>query len=312
MNKIILITASLLIATGQSSAMHRIASQLTKPYIQKKFSKAMTVLHWTLAAGPSFNNAWQWIKIVSDEEKYLAKHTDANEEVTNFITSELEKIHNVKIKGIKVHPVSQYAKWLPKESLDVGSLRQHIIINSTAHDEIYTALKTNDEKTIDKYLAIIDHEGTHQKENHLLWRIAADLTLPFITHGTTKVISNGLRIGAKTQPFLKQEFNKITSGAVKSWITQLASAGLCRYQEYRADNGVSNDVKKLTELKGYLESIDQGRSNYMKVLCAFKGVPMFSDAQLKNISWGINFLELHPLPKKRIEKLDQKIALLEK
>jgi hypothetical protein len=282
----------LLFTTGQSFTMQPLATRTAR---QLLFSRSRTALLWTLATGESIKSGYDWIKALSDEEKYLVQHTNANQDVTNFITSELEKTHNIKIKGVKVHPIHRYAKSLPKESPDVGSLRQHIVINSTAHDEIYEAIKNNDQKNINKYLAIVNHEGTHQKESHLLWRIATSLTLPFATYGAIKFIGKGMSVG---------------KAVLSAQTIALMNTSLCRYQEYRADNGVPNDAERLTEFKSFLETLDQGRALHLKYFFPFSN--KLTEAQLENVSWAANFLEAHPLPKKRIAKLNQRIAALEK
>jgi len=283
------------------------AGQLLKHYGKKAFSGTMTGLHWTIAAGASINEGYKKLKSLHDETKALEedKCTDAPEDVSNFISSALEKTHNVHINGVKVNPgmIYPHAPEFPM----IGVPRKHVVINQAAAQEIDEAQKNNDQEKLNKWLGIIGHEVTHIQNEDVPWRAAADLILPFVTHGSVKVARGILPIAKKTRTFLGEQLVKIPTALGKGFITDLTRISFYQYQEQRADDNIPNDVNKLIGMKTYLYDADICRTNTLK-----KTLPFLDDETLKNLDPIINMAEEHPLPKKRIQKLDQRIALLEK
>jgi len=309
MNKTTLAIFFLFIATGQSSAMQplaaRTAGQIAKHYGKKGFSGMMTALHWYIAAGASINEGVKKIKDLSNEEKNLAAggYTDATDDVSNFVVSTIKETHNIKINAVKIEPISPYDD---NPFPHIASQRKHIIMNSSTATEITNALKDNDQKTLDKWRAAIEHESNHIKNEDLLLRAAADLTMPFITHGSVKIIRNILPFAKKTRSFLGEQLIKIPTACGKRDITFFSKMSLCRYQEQRADNQVSDNLNRLTALKPHFEDLHDHQIGDLKKIFNT------SNENIERINWMFNFLQEHPLPKKRIEKLDQRIASLEK
>lgn len=291
---------------GMQPMTARAAISALKPLMKKGFAIGMTGLHWTIAAGTSIKQGFQKIQYCWDEEKSLAaeKYTDAQDDVNNFIMSALKETHNITIAGVKIEPHNPYAK---PPFPTIGVLRRHVVINSSTATEISKALKDNNQEVIDKWLGMLDHEATHIKKEDILWGIAADLTLPFVTHSSIKIMRNALPFAKKTRSFLGEQFIKIPTAFGKNSITGVSRMTFYKYQEQRADNNIENDRNKLISVKSHLYDADQYRMDSLKKIFS-----TLSDDTIKNIDSINNFLESHPLPKKRIKKLDQRIAELER
>lgn len=291
---------------GMQPMTARAAISALKPLMKKGFAIGMTGLHWTIAAGTSIKQGFQKTQYCWDEEKSLTaeKYTNAQDDVNNFIMSALKENHNITIAGVKVEPHNPYAK---PPFPTIGVLRRHVLINSSTATEISKALTDNNQEVIDKWLGTLDHEATHIKKEDILWRIAADLTLPFVTHSSIKIMRNVLPFAKKTRSFLGEQLIKIPTALGKDSITGVSRMTFYKYQEQRADNNIENDRNKLIGVKSHFYDLDQDRINSLK-----KIFTTLSDDTIRNIDSINNLLEPHPLPQKRIEKLDRRIAELEK
>lgn len=302
LNKIILILFFASISMQQTSAMNpfigRTTIQSLKPFIKKGFSGSMTGLHWMIAAKDSISSGYNRIKILSDEKTAFAEdgYVDANENVTRFITSTLKEKQNIEINAVKVHPTDPTV---------AGQLQKHIYISQKTSAELTKALEMHDDVIISKWRGAIQHEGNHIKNNDLIWRCAADLTLPFFTHGSVKIIRYLLPFAKKSRSFLNEQLIKIPTALGKADITANLRMALYRHQEQRADDQVSNDIPTLSGLKDLFvdaEKNDLENLNHLHL----------SPKNLDRFRWCLNFYQTHPLPNKRIEKLEQRIALLKK
>lgn len=294
MKKILSIALAVASIAQQSSAMQplaaRTAGQLAKHYGKKGFSGMMTALHWNIALGDSFIFAVNRA-INSDRDKTLEKLQDASEQATQFVKNELEKTYGIKIDGVKIVPS------FDQEHTDMAVYKKHICLAPSTEQKITQALASNNQKMIDELLGQIGHENSHVAHNDRAWKTAADIALPFITHGSVKLISRMLPTANKTSPFLLEQFMKIPTGIAKNKITEMARMAVCRHQELRADNEIVNDIEKLTGFRNTLINFEQKSNQLLN--------------QSKVQRWVNNFFEEHPLPEKRIKKLDQRIALLE-
>ncbi len=304
MKKMILAIFAILAITGQFYAMQPMAAKITVPllknFAKKGFSGAMTGLHWFIAAGGSINMAYQREKILYNEKETLKTLANANEEITQFILLSSEKTHNIQIDGIKIDPAMDIAQ------TPMATLRKHILLSQSTADAITCAIENNDETVLNKWLGVLEHENNHTKNNDLIWRTIADVTLPFVTHGSIKVIRNALPIAQKTRPFLREQFMKIPTAMGKEIMTGCSRMTVYRHQEQRADDEVSNDLDKLNGLKNLFNNFDeQQRQSLINTL-------QISPENIDYVRLPLSFLQEHPLPTKRIEKLDERIALLKK
>jgi len=292
---------SMLIA-GPMSAMQplaaRTATQLAKHYAKKGFSGTMTGLHWAIALGQPFVQGIQNAMILYDENKFFKNFENVDGQITDFIKSELQKTHNKEIDAVKIHPL--YAQ----RSIPMGTWNKHILLAPSTAQELTKALQANDQETIDKWRAILQHEGSHIKNNDLVLRAAANIALPFVTHGSVKAIRNLIPIAKKTRSFLGEQLIKIPTALGKNAITTNATMAMYRYQEQRADESISNDINLLNGFKRVLCDIESATVEH---LAQFN----LSPELMERCRWVDSFGQEHPLPKKRIERIDQRIALLE-
>lgn len=295
MKKISLIILATTAIIQQTSAMQplaaRTAGQLVKHYGKKALSGTMTFMHWNIALGDSFVFAVNRA-INSGNDKTMEKLQDANERATDFVKNELEKTYGTKIDGVKIVPS------FDKEHTDMAVYKKYICLAPSTEQKITEALASNNKKMIDELLGQIGHENSHIAHNDRAWKTAADIILPFVTHGSLKVISRMLPSTSKTNPFLLEQFMKIPTGIAKNKITEMARMTVRRHQEQRADNEIVNDVEKLTGFRNTLIDFEQKSNQLLN--------------QNKLQRWINNFFEEHPLTEKRIENLNQRITFLEK
>jgi hypothetical protein len=301
MKKFMLMTvaASALLATPHAYTMNPVANKTAGYYAKliakKATSGAFSTLHWAIAAEMSFNDGIQGVNLLLNEKKICEKLNSANEQVTNFVISEMEETNHKKIDGVKIAYMAN--------DCPMGTCTKNILITPETATGIANALKTNDQKILNKWRAALQHEAVHIKKNDLLWRPIIDLTSPFVTHGSVKAIRSIIPVAKKVRSFWGEQFIKIPTAYGKNWITNSTRMAIYKTQEQRADDSVSNDIDTLNSLKDTLSYLEENRRQQLKIL---------SPKQYKLVMWAHNFFEKHPLPTKRIEKLDQRIALLEK
>jgi hypothetical protein len=269
--------------------------------ITNTFAELMTTAHWIISTYPALQSGINRIRVTSNEDATLQNDhcTDPNQEVTDFITSELKKIATKTNIAIKIHPT--YSINYP-----IASLSNHILIAQYVADEITEALKNNDQKTLNKWRAVMQHEATHIKNNDLFWRSATDLTTPVITHALFHIIwhivSNKAKINF-SYTWLGEQYMKVTIAMYKLVTTHCIRMALYRYHEKQADNGIVNDIELLNGMKTFLNDFET---------ITIKNYGNISPIQYKIVRWINNFYEEHPLPTDRIKRLDQRITLLEK
>lgn len=295
-----LMTTLFLVQMGHTLAMQQPAAtktsgQLVQYFAKKTLSGSMTGLHWTIAAGVPVHTALARANILLNESKAFSELTNADENTTHFIMSSLSKTHNKKIDAVKIDP-----KYTLLGS-PMSTWNKHIIISpSTAH-EITEALKTDNQTILNKWRGTLEHEGNHIKNNDFWWRTAADLTLPFVTHGSVKVIRNALPVAKKTGSFLGEQLIKIPTAIGKAHITNITRMAVCRHQEQRADDEVSSDINSL---KGLKETFKDAEQTNIELLKELNPSPF--------LQWRSSFYDMHPSNAIRIERIDQRITLLEK
>lgn len=295
-NFFLVIVASLSL-TNIQHAMQPTITKATEPFIKhlakKIFSKTMTGLHWTIAAGDSFYTGATQARILFNEEKKLKKLDNATPEVKNFIISTIDS-HN--IENVKVF----------NYNAPMGVFRKHILLSYKTADEIEKALINNDQITLNKWRGTLEHENSHLQHNDLAWRAATTLVMPFATHTSIRAIRNIIPIAKKTRSFLTEQLIKIPTAIGKNIITISALATFIQQQEQRADNDVSDDIDKLIGFKTVLEEGEKGRIAFFT-----KIFPSITPMKYKIISKTLNFFEQHPLPEKRIAKINKRIDLLQ-
>ena len=255
--------------------MAKVAGQLLK----KTFSGTMTGLHWMIAAGLPIS--YVIFGKIGFEKSVL--FSDSNHHTTYFIATELLK-RNIKIDGVKILPISDDVSPI------MTPIKQNILVSPFVQKEITAALENNDQLTQQKYRSVLEHNAGGIKHNDFQWICAAGFTMPFITHITTKSLYNNLAYAKKAKPFLLQQCAKIPTGFGKLALSIAAIKGISNYQIQRNDNEITNDLDTLIGLKTHL-------------------------TELINLAEPTKFNQLpYPLntTKKRIEKLDKRIAELKK
>ncbi|HSC24934.1 MAG TPA: M48 family metalloprotease [Candidatus Babeliales bacterium] len=296
---IIFLTALSIMTTIQTFTMQQAGIKAAAPHFTKKiFSSSMTGIHWLIAAGDSLYSGAQNAKTLLNEKKSLEKLNNADQEITDFILSTLEKTNYVNIDAIKINPSYDFF------GIPMGTFNKHIMLAPETDSEIKQALATNDQIILNKWRATLEHENSHRKHNDLWWRVAADITLPFLTHTSVKIIRNAIPIAKKTRSFISEQCIKIPTAFGKNLITTISKFTVQKHQEQRADNEISDDINMLVGKKTVLSENEQKRIKF------FNPSNKLSPKQYEWLIWSLNFFESHPLPNERIKKLDERIALL--
>ena len=301
MKKIILpLTFSILLPTllTPQTINAQTGLQYTQYVIQNTTAELATTLSWLISTYPSIRSAIHRVQVTSHESLTFEKEhcIDASQQVTEFILTEAQKITHKKIDGVKIHP--EYSVNYP-----MASFSKHIVLAQYVADEITTALETNDQDTLYKWRAVINHEATHIENDDLFWRSTIDFTMPFITHLLFHAIWHILPENTKALILQNNElYLKITTAMHKLITTHFLRMTFYRYQEKKADSGIMNDINLLNGMKRFLNDMEQiNITNHAA----------HTTEQYKWIRWIDNFYEEHPLNTERIKKLNQRIALLE-
>ena len=288
-----------ILTTSHLNAMGSV--QPLQQAILKTCAQLMTTAHWIISARHSIQSGINRVTVTTDENTAVANDLciEANTQVNDFITSELRQIIPKKNIATKINPILS-------ANYPITSLNNHILIAQYVADEITQALKNNDQTTLNKWRAVMQHEATHIKNNDLFWRSIADFTTPIITHALFQLIwhlisSNTKRDIPLTWPV--KQYLKIITAIYKFTTTHYIRMAIYRYQEKIADNGIANDINLLNGMKSFLNDIEQ---------IIIKNHGNISPIEYKLTRWINNFAEEHPLISNRIKKLDQRIALLEK
>jgi Peptidase family M48 len=289
-----------LFLTNVQYAVQPAITKASEPFIKnlmkKVFSKTMTGLHWTLAAGDSIFIGIKNARDLFNEEKICNNYNfnDATPEVNNFILSTLRQIDSFNIESVKVGHF--YGP--------MGVIKKHVLLDHKTANEIKEALATNNQIILDKWRGTLEHENSHLQHNDCELGAITALIMPFVTHSSVKAIRNIIPIAKKTRSFLAEQLIKIPTAIGKGTISVGSLTTFMRQQEQRADNDVSNDINKLNGIKTVLEEINQKRNSML--------FPFITDpTQREALLWALNFFETHPLPEKRIKKINQRIAALQ-
>lgn len=298
-NIFVTITISAILSSSQTHTMQ--STQPLQQAILNTCAGLMTAAHWIISSSHSIQSGISRVAITSDENTTLANELciEVDTQINDFITSELQKIIPKKNIAIKINPA--YSVNCP-----AISLTNHIVIAQYVADEITQALETNDQTTLNKWRAVIQHEASHIKNNDLFWRSIADFTTPIITHAFFELIwhitsSNTKRSFSLTWP--EEQHIKIATALYKFITTYCIRMAIYRYQEKRADNSIANDINLLNGIKSFLNNFEQITIKKYSNILSF---------EYKLIRWINNFYETHPLISNRIKKIDQRIALLQK
>ncbi len=274
MKKVILILLFLGFAQISVAAQPTMAKAAGQ-LLKKAFSGTMTGLHWGIAAGiPMGLGTVYTIELLSNKSAFFP---DSNHSTTYFIATELLQ-QGVKIDSVKIFPMSD--DFPPM----ISPIQQTVCISPSAEKEITTALENDDKLTQQKYKSTLEHTTKYIERNIHEWIITGLFTMPLITHAATKSLYSNLAYAKKAKPFLLQQCSKIPTGFGKLALSMGAINGFLKYQDQRIDNEMTNDVDTLTGLRTYLTDLNKHRI----------------------LPYPLDTTE------KRIQKLDRRIALLEK
>ncbi len=300
----ITITISAILFSSQTYTMQSV--QL----VQQTITELINTAHWVISIRQSIQSGINRVIVISNENTAIANDRciEVNTQVNDFITSELQQIIPKKNITVKIHPA--YSVNYPT-SIDytVSALNNHILIAQYIADEITQALENNDQSTLNRWRAVIQHEATHIKNNDLFWRSTVDFTTPIITHVLFHLIwhciSNNTKKYLSLYPasWPEEQYVKILTARYKAITAYCIRMAIYRHQEKRADNGIANDINLLNGMKSFLNSIEQ---------VIIKNHANISPIKYKLSRWINNFAEEHPLNSDRIKKIDQRIALIAK
>lgn len=289
--KKLLLTLALTIQTSQAHLIQQPTRLTTNENI---IAQLVNTAYWTIIT-TSLSLGISKIIVLLNEQELLQKEqcTNPNQEVIDFITTELQKITPQQIT-VKIHP--SYSCNCP-----IASLKKHILIAQSTADEMSNALETNNETMLNKWRAVLHHEVAHIHNNDMFWRAATDITTPFMLHGIGSALYYALSLDKQDDPFTVKQCIKLYAGLSIWAYGTLIRMAFYKYQEQRADNTIHNSPELLNGMKALLNDIEtKTRSNFKHL----------SDRQYKWSRWINNLFEEHPLYEKRIAKLDKRITNL--
>jgi len=291
--------------TPQTNAMqgaaNRTAGQFAKHWAKRGFSGFMTTLHWTLAAGPSFAFGIQKARTLYDEEKMVQYYDNANEQVTEFIEAEMQKLSpNYQLHKVKINDTFSLGNNRSSHNMAAFG-KHHILITSSTANEITQALEKNDTKIIDKWRAIIQRENKRIQNNNITKRMVIDFITPFATHGSLKIFRNCLPFA---KSFGREQLLKLPAGLIKHDINNAIRSTFYRHQETSMDNGIKNKIKYLEGFKNFL--IKSEHETSLRNIFAH-----LSEEQYQLLyKYYLKHLLTHPPTEERIENIDTRIAEL--
>jgi|GEM_PF-3128240 len=287
---------------SMQAAAGRTAAQAAKHFAKKGFSGIMTTLHWGIAAGGAFLEGAKITKALLDENKNVQGYDHVNNEVHDFVAQE------IKLLSPAVRLDSVRSRSCHNDTM--GCTRHHILMGQNVANEIDKALKENDEKTLNKWRAVLQHENEHTKNEDLIVRAAVSFATPFITHGSLRMLRNALPFAKKIRSFCKEEFLKIPTGLGKCIINDTNRAAIYRYQEEQADLGIKDEFVYLNGMKEFLNEHEQKAQEQVHIPLQ-KNLNM-SSISYKNLQKVINLFTTHPPTENRIAKIEQRISALDK
>jgi len=279
MKKVIFLTLSLIASICTTQPMQPLGSKIgqwgIKSIAKKGFSGFMTQLQYGLGLLPV-------LPVIRELSGYSTKVTntlfDADEEVSSFIRSQLAPSS---IEKIKLDWKLGYNNMGVKHG-------NCIIISYSAQRKIKNALKEQNEQQLNVAKAILAHEHNHIKNNDYAYKMLAHSTIPIISFTAIETAATMKPF----QSFILQQLIKVPSGLLALTISLTALNALSRHREQRADDQIPNNLDLLIGLKTDFEKQKKRETK--------------EDNLIQKI------FSSHPSWEHRIEKLNQRIALLEK
>lgn len=269
-----------------------------------QFRQLLNITDWFFFAATFAPQIYTGIENIIDsnnEEKTYQNVKNADENTTHFIKQQLLKTHNISIKEVKITP--------SMGTLNMGlNNSNYILVSPDTAETITEALRTNDQSTLDQWRGVLEHEGNHAKNNDLFFLNIADIVSPFISRGTIALLAmmsaqlfkhkHEKRNVYRPHDHQKILIKKAILPYLNIPLSLLTELAFSRYVEQRADNQISDNITILKATKKLFESWQKPEEKqYFGETC---------------YNWLHNFFETHPLWSTRIQKLGERIALLEK
>lgn len=306
-----LLLFNLFSATSYPMAANPITRQAAKELLKKGIEKGATVLHWAIAAGPLWSEAWQRGGYSDDkgleEEIALCEHNFLNRNVKSekyWIREELKKQGFKNWENIRIVP---YVEW----SCFRRGLKEQILLYPAGDINqsmgwlfgLKKLLCLEDKNVHEKMRGYLSHEKAHLEQRHSEQKLVLCITLPFIMNEICKKICTPFR-NSFDNSFVIKNFSKIITGATKYMLSSAALWSVGYLHEKMADEGIINDPK-------VLEALAHDFKRDAAILKAAKEYQNYS-----SISFGSHWLHLHrivdchPNPLKRTKRCEERAAQL--
>ncbi|MFI5332789.1 MAG: hypothetical protein ACHQVS_01680 [Candidatus Babeliales bacterium] len=279
-----------------------------------------TAAYYGLIAYPFWANAYKKIKVIN--EKY-DKNIDPGQPITGFVQYELGKI------GINKPIPVQMEKTRNEGSAETNGrtislgfshdgtsklekilVEQQRLVKLLDEDPSNESIKDAIKKTeydLDWYQFLVQHEGTHIKNHDNEKDLIAHVITPFILCGATRGLNS--LIFTSPKPTIGTYAGKIALGLTAVFLGKLAIMQYAKHKEYKADDGVQDDPYVL---KAGIEHFKQHEKKQAEEF--IKKNPGTSYEELQRFPFSV-FYSIHhishPVPLKRAQRLEQRLAGLQ-
>jgi len=287
-------TNTMLAPKAANKASNKIAQYFTKEGFKNGFSKGMTAYHWYLAGGPLFKMGYEKAKQLVTIEKNSDSYKQPNSSVSQFIMKEMPALkseNNIKIDDSLTNNIMVSGP--------------HIVIAENAAAEINSLLDQNNTYGLNQYRSILQWENQGIQNKDTYTQILACLAIPLTTHWLCRTLGNSLSLTTKAPSFFRKQLSKVITGTAKRCINKVEYNALNRYQINQADDGIDNDLDILNGLKSYLQPQADQENTEFKELSDQSNISVKKWNEIKNV------IGTYPSLTSRIEKLNERITLLE-
>jgi len=260
--------------------------------------------YYLLTAGPS---AFVYLCLaLNNSDEYVEKLKDPSELEKQFVYEQLQNagVLNHHLLSVKVDQKLGYAAhsiygvvsidpYITKPNLNNLLKKQKLLQNPSSFSLLFGQPKKELENTqskIDQHKAILQHEAAHFNNHDSARFLAACSTIPVITHLAFTKVNN---LFTKSS-FMKQLL-KIPGGIGLILANVALFQAYKRHREYKADEGVTNDVTLLTAFNVFLQNHADGINGAIKLWTPLQ-------KELFHI-----FLNSHPWPIDRIKRIEKRI-----
>lgn len=288
-------------------------------FAKKLISKSCTVAHWGISTGPFIAQGLGRLGSSAFDKEVCDYISAGDSGISGYeadSNGNQKPIYRNKALGCADNAIQQLADEQAKKVgltkkpsvrtwdfsvSPLSAIQNVVLIQNKYESELKNALKTNDEKKINEFAGILQHEDTHIKNQDNLVHGLECLATPLLTHQVVKSASKIMPFTQKIMPFWVQQGIKLSSGLGKYALNTAILSASSRHKEQRADDGICNDIATLQAVS---DSFIQSKKEYDAV----------SKNYLEQNFPKVNYylFASHPTMDARITKFNKRIELLKK